>query len=235
MATPTTDRTTSYIAAITLIAPFFLMGATVSVLGQAIGWPASLDDPASITLPRLIEQAAAVKLGYGCYLLMALLLIPATAAMSARLRLSPAMSGLLLTLAGVSALAKAIGICRWLFAMPQLAKAYLAPGADQATISAVFEALNAYLGGIGELLGVGFISGIWTLVIGWTLIYAPGRFAKIVGGYVMVSGVGLLGLPLSFFGIEMGGLLMVANIAWLLGLAAMGVWALTAPRPAATA
>ena len=235
MTTAPADRIPGLIAAVTLITPFMLMGVTASVLGQAIGWPASLGDPASITLPRLIEKADAVKLGYSCYLAVAMLLVPATAAMSARLRLSPSLGGFLLTLAGMSALAKAIGICRWLFAMPELARAYVAPGADQATLSAIFEALNAYLGGIGELLGVGLISGVWTLVIGWAVIRAPGRIAKLVGGYVMLSGLGLFGVTLPFFGIEVGGLLSVANRAWLLGLAAMGVWALTTPKTAASA
>jgi hypothetical protein len=45
---------------------------------------------------------------------------------------------------------KAIGITRWLFAMPVLADAFVAPGADQAQIGIVFEMLNAWAGGIGE-------------------------------------------------------------------------------------
>lgn len=43
------------------------------VLGQAIGWPASLGDPASVALPRLLEQESAVRLGYSAYLFYSML------------------------------------------------------------------------------------------------------------------------------------------------------------------
>ena len=59
--------------------------------------------------------------------------------------------------------------------------------------------------------------------------------ATLVGAYVMISALGLFGVTLPFFGIELGGLLSVANRAWLLGLTAMGIWALTAPKPSASA
>jgi hypothetical protein len=38
------------------------------VLGAAVDWPASLDDPASIALPRLAENEGAVRFGYFEYL-----------------------------------------------------------------------------------------------------------------------------------------------------------------------
>src|SRR5512139_3738406 len=55
----------------------------------------------------------------------------------------------------LSALARSIGILRWLTVMPALASAHA--GADPATrvqIERLFDALNDYGGGIGEILGV---------------------------------------------------------------------------------
>jgi hypothetical protein len=38
------------------------------VLGAAINWPDSLGDPASVDLPRLLENEVAVRIGYFSYL-----------------------------------------------------------------------------------------------------------------------------------------------------------------------
>jgi hypothetical protein len=149
-----------------LAAQFALIWTTFFVLSSTIDWPASLDDPASVALPRLLENEGAVMLGYLAYLMAALLLVPAAAAVNARLGLRGSWAGLLLVLAGLSAIAKAIGITRWLFAMPALARAYVEPGADQGAISLIFETLNAHAGGIGEILGVAVCSGAWTVLAG---------------------------------------------------------------------
>jgi len=43
------------------------------VLGAAINWPDSLDDPASVALPRLLENEGAVRAGYFAYLIYSIL------------------------------------------------------------------------------------------------------------------------------------------------------------------
>jgi hypothetical protein len=210
-------------AATLLIAQFIAIWATFFILSSAIGWPASLDDPASIALPRLLDNQTAVLLGYGLYLLAALLLVPATAALTVRLKLGPALSAFLLGTSVVSALAKTIGISRWLFVMPDLARAYVAPGADQSGIALIFDALNAYAGGIGEIVGVGLVTGIWTVAVG--LILAR-RGASLIGGFAAIGGAGLfLTLPAGF-GVELGPVLTITNIVWQFALLAVGIWSL---------
>ena len=44
----------------------------MAVLGQAIGWPASLRLPATEVLPLIAGQANAVLVGYGAYLTVSL-------------------------------------------------------------------------------------------------------------------------------------------------------------------
>ncbi|NJN31028.1 MAG: DUF4386 family protein [Synechococcales cyanobacterium RM1_1_8] len=144
------QRTAGRIAGFFLITQFVLMWVTFFVLSSSINWPASLDDPASIALPRLIDHYGAVMTGYSLYLLVALLLVPATAALNRRFSLTGALGQTALALAIISALAKAIGITRWLFAMPVLAQAYVS-GANRATIELLFMTLNGYAGGIGEI------------------------------------------------------------------------------------
>ncbi len=206
-----------------LIAQFIAIWATFFILSSAIGWPASLDDPASMALPRLLENQTAVFSGYGLYLLAALLLVPATAALSVRLNLGPALSAFLLGTSVVSALAKTIGISRWLFAMPDLARAYVAPGADQNGIALVFDALNAYAGGIGEIVGVGLVTGIWTLATG---IVLARHGAPIIGCFAALAGAGLFLTIPAGFGVELGPVLTLTNIVWQFALLAIGIWSL---------
>ena len=218
------------VAAAALTIQFFLILATFVILSGAINWPASLDDPASVALPRLIEQAGPVMIGYGSYLIAALLLVPATAGLNGRLGLTGAVAGLALALATLSAIAKAIGISRWLFAMPGLAQAYVAPGADQSTVALVYDTLNAYAGGIGEALGVGLVSGVWTLLFGVTVLKSPGLVAKGVGGLLIIGGLSLFLTIPAVFGVELGPVLTISNIVWQVSLLGLGLWSLTPAR-----
>lgn len=215
-----------------LVAQFVAIWTTFFVLSAAIGWPASLDDPVSVALPRLLENEASVMLGYGAYMIAALLLVPAATAVNARLGLGGAFAGLLLALAALSAMAKAIGISRWLFAMPALAQAYQAPGADQSAIALIFDTLNAHAGGIGEVLGVGLFSGAWTALAGRALMNQGTRVARWVGGFAVAAGFGLFLVVPAGFGVELGPLLTVSNIVWQFALLGIGLWCLFA-RPAA--
>lgn len=219
-------------AALFLIAQFTLMWTAFFILSSAINWPISLDDPASIALPRVLEQSQPMMLGYACYLMVGLLLIPATAALNARLGLTGGWAGATLALATFSAIAKSIGITRWLFAMPTLAQAYIASDADQATIAVIFETLNAYAGGVGEILGVGLISGVWTLLIARSLFRTPGALAKPLAIFLGLSGVILLGTIPAGFGVDLGPVLTLSGIVWQFALFGLALWALTKPRVA---
>jgi hypothetical protein len=223
-------------SALFLVIQYCLMLTTFIVLSSAINWPVSLDDPASIALPRVIEFAGTMQFGYLCYLAVAILLIPATAALNARLGLTGALANTTMALATLSAIAKCIGISRWLFAMPVLAKAYEATGADKDTIATIFELLNAYAGNIGEVIGVGLISGIWTMIIAWAIYKQPGRFTKFFGLFIAFTGLCLLAsVPGGFgaqsmLGIAIGDILTLNGFLWQHGLLAIGLWSLTTRR-----
>ena len=136
------------LTALVLICEFLLMTATIVILGAAINWPASLDEPASTVLPAITERRGAVLLGYGAYMLYSVLFLPLAVLLYYVLRKPWAPSPLLTIAVGfgvVSALARALGIVRWLVLMPFLAKVYLDPGASDATrrsVSLLYEAFN---------------------------------------------------------------------------------------------
>lgn len=226
------SRVSGLWAGLTLTTQFVLIWTTFFVLSSAIDWPASLDDPASIALPRLAENGPAVMLGYGCYLLAALLLVPATAALNGRLGISGPLAQATLGLAVVSAVAKMIGISRWLFVMPELARAYVEPGADLGGIDMLFAALNSYAGGIGEIVGVGLVSGAWSLVLAWALWRTPGIVPTALAGFLALTGLGLFLTIPAGFGLELGPVLTLGNIAWQFALLGLGLWALTPVRAA---
>lgn len=200
------------------------------VLSSAIGWPASLDDPASIALPRVLAEGSSMMLGYGSYLMVGLLLVPATAALNARMGLTGAMAGATLSLAVLAAMAKSIGITRWLFAMPAMAEAYVAPGADQAAIAVQFDVLNAWAGGIGEILGVGLLSGAWTVLVAVALFSAPGRAAKVLAAFTLATGLLLFAAIPAGLGVDLGPVLTLSGILWQFALFGIAGWALTARR-----
>jgi hypothetical protein len=140
-----------------LIVEAMLSFAPVVVLGAAIGWPASLDNPAAQQLQAIAANADSVALGYGLYLLYSVLVAPVMIGLAARAcgGLQQPLAMTVAAFGALSALARAIGILRWLTVMPALATAHA--GADPATraqIERLFEALNDYGGGIGEILGV---------------------------------------------------------------------------------
>lgn len=140
-----------------LIAEALLALVPVAVLGSAIGWPASLDRPAAQQLAAIAAEPDAVALGYGLYLLYSVLIAPVMIGLAARC-CGGLQRPLAFTVAGfgaLSALARSIGILRWLTVMPELAVAHAqADPAGRATIERVFDAVHAWGGGVGEILGV---------------------------------------------------------------------------------
>ena len=63
---------------------------------------------------------------------------------------------------------KTLGIVRWLTTMPMLAELYVATPdpAARNMIEINYMTLNAYAGGVGELLGVQLVSGLWLILLG---------------------------------------------------------------------
>lgn len=225
-----TNHTAGRWSALFFIAQFVFIWTTFLILSSAVGWPASLNDPAREALPRLLANRSAVLIGYSCYLLAALLIIPAVAAFNARFAVNSTVAGLGLALAAVSAMAKTIGISRWLFAMPALATSYVEPGANTALIATLFSTLNEYAGGIGEIIGVGLVGGLLTLLLGWSVFRLGGLLPKVVGGFAILAGLLLFANLPAGFGVEMGGILTLSNIVWQFALLGLGLYSLTKTR-----
>jgi hypothetical protein len=219
-----------------LVVEGLLAFAPVLILGAAIGWPASLDDPAAVQLAAIAATPHAVAAGYGVYLLYSLLVLPVMAGVAglALARLDRPWALSVVGFAALSALARAIGILRWLTVMPALAQARQADPASAASIEQLFDAINAYGGGIGELLGV---SLCMALSLGLLAIAAwrSGAASGLPRGFsatALAVALLLAGLALPSLGIAIEVPMALAVSALSLWMLALGAWCLwPIPRP----
>lgn len=220
------------LAALLLLTQFVCMWIAFFILMPAIDWPASLDQPPSVVLPLIAQEAGPVFAGYTFYLMHALLLVPLAIVLAGTLRMTRTLGSLAVTLGVLAGLAKALGIVRWIFLMPVLAASYLDPAASvasRAAIEAITIAFNAYAGGVGELLGVGLFAGLWTVLISIALLRAGARWLGLTG---LVAALGLLATLASVAGFESAILLTLSGIVWQVWTAAVAVWHLRSSREA---
>lgn len=211
-----------------LIADALLALAPVAILGAAIGWPASLDAPAAEQLARIHANAGAVTFGYAVYLLYSVLVAPVMIGLAARTfgGLGSPLAATVAAFGALSALARSIGILRWLTVMPALAAAHA--GADPATrqdIELVFDAVTTYGGGIGEVLGVSLFMALslGTLCVGALALRRMPVWLAVAG---LVAAVLLAGLALPSLGVAVDVPAAVAVSALSLWMLAAGVWCL---------
>jgi hypothetical protein len=198
------------VTAALLLSQFVFQFAALFILGSAINWPASLDEPAAVTLPLILEQRNAVALGYTSYFLSALLLAP-IAVLIAHLTAKGRGRALMLVAASIGVLASFAKL------LPLLAQSYTAPGASEAVLAATtvtFDAFNAYAGGVGELLGVAFLSGLWTLGVSVTLLQDNRIAPRWMGVFGVIAAALLLVAVASAYGVDVGPILLVQGFAW---------------------
>ncbi len=200
-----------------------LMFVPIVGLGVAIGWPASLDEPAEVLMPLILEQEVSVRLGYLAYLVYSLLFFPAIALLG-RLLGDTTASRMAVVFAGLSALARSIGILRWLTVLPALALAYRENRDD--AIPAVFDAINEYGGAIGELLGVSVFGAAAIALLSWRMIGSR-ELPRWLGFFGMVAAAGLLLPWIEVFGVDVGAFLSVSVTIVQLWFLTVGVVLLT--------
>jgi hypothetical protein len=141
------------------------------LLQTRFDYPDILRKPAADVLTRFAENRhSLLPLWYGMFA-SAILFIPLSLCVAAVPKLS---RGHCLTLASLGLLAglvQAIGLSRWIFAVPSLATEFVSSTSpqEQFTITTIFNTLNSLLGvGIGEHMGYLFTVG-WTLTLAWPI------------------------------------------------------------------
>ena len=173
-------------------------------------------------MPRIAANARAVAVGYTGYLLSAILLAAIAVLLAQLFRDLPhapharRIATLSIVFGSLASFAKLLGITRWLTAMPLLVEAFTNPATDGATRAAlvvVYTTLNAYAGGLGELIGVALFSGLWTLTAAWLVLRAG--YPRWLGWFGIGAGIVSLVLSLELTGVVFdASFIIVQGVIW---------------------
>ncbi len=221
-------------AAVLLIAVPVAFNVAFFELGRAFDYPAILRKDADEILRRFAAGGPGLILRWEALLLSALAMLPLVALLAVALDASPALTATSVVVGSAAALVQAVGLVRWPFAVPELARRYVgATGADAAatrrSVEVTFATLHRLLGvGVGEHLGY-LLTGLWTLLVA----------ASVLSTAVLPVWLGLIGIPigvalvvgtLEFVGPNeehgwplAGTIVPIAYIAWSLWLVALGI------------
>ncbi len=225
-------------AALLILVPIAFNVAFLA-LGRAFDYPDILRRGPDEILRRFHAGGAGLILRWEALLLSALAMLPLVALLAVVLAADPALTALAIVLGSVAALVQGLGLVRWPFAVPELARRYVAldaasasaeeTAADRRAIETTFVTLHRLLGvGVGEHLGYLF-TGLWTLVVA----------ASIATTSVLPAWLGWLGVPIGLAiligtlefvgpneraGWSLAGMIVpIAYIAWSIWLIALGI------------
>ena len=145
-----------------------------ALLARGFDYPDILRQPTRQVLERFAAGGSRLVLVWWGFAMSAVLLAPTVVLLSATLADANPTVLALATAAGLlAALVQVLGLIRWPFAVPHLARTATDPAATPATLDAVevtFQTLHRYLGvAVGEHLGYLF-TGAWTALAGVALV-----------------------------------------------------------------
>jgi hypothetical protein len=223
------------VTAVLLILVPIAFNVAFYALGRAFDYPNILRKEPDEILRRFAAGGSGLILRWEALLVSALLMLPLVALLAVVLGAGPGLSVLSVVVGATAAIVQGLGLVRWPFAVPELARRYVAapdgPDGDatRRTVEAVFATLHRLLGvGIGEHLGY-LLTGLWTLLISASILSTtviPG-WLGIVG---VLVGVALLIGTLEFVGPNerdgwhlAGVIVPIAYIGWSVWLMVLGV------------
>jgi hypothetical protein len=224
-------------AAILLIAVPLAFNVAFFELGRAFDYPNILRKEPDEILRRFAAGGSGLLLRWHALLLSALAMLPLVALLGVVLEAPPALTAVSIAIGAAAAIVQALGLVRWPYAVPELARRYAAADGPDAeatrhSIEVIFATLHRLLGvGIGEHLGY-LLTGLWTVLIAFSILSTA----------VLPIWLGVIGLPiglalvvgaLEFVGHNerdgwrlAGTIVPIAYIAWSLWLVALGVFLL---------
>ena len=221
-------------AAALLIGVPIAFNAAFFELGRAFDYPNILREEPEEILRRFAAGGPGLILRWEALLLSALAMLPLVALTAAVLDPPAALAATSVVFGAAAALVQALGLVRWPFAVPELARRYAAADGPEAvatrrSIEVVFAAMHRLFGvGIGEHLGY-LLTGLWTLLIA-ACVLTSSLVPNWLGIIGIPIGVAMLAGSLEFVGRNeergwglAGAIVPFGYIAWSLWLVALGV------------
>jgi hypothetical protein len=221
------------VAGLLLIAVPIAFNAAFGMLAARFDYPDVLRRPTGEVLAAFRAGGTGLVLTWWAFALTAVAMVPLVVVLSSALGDADPTLLALTTATGVLAAAvQFLGLVRWPFLVPYLAREAADPAASEArreAVDVVFQAFNRYLGvAVGEHLGYA-LTGAWTLLAGIALTGAAaapawtGVPALVIGPVLMLCALEFVG------GHEPRGwrlaerLTPPAYVAWSLWLMATGI------------
>lgn len=164
-----------------------------SWLASNFDYPAILRRPPGDILAAFAAGGPRLILAWAAFALCALLFAPLAVAVAAVTRRQSDPASALTGLGIAAGVAQAIGLSRWVYAVPGLATAWAqnSDPAAQTSIEAIFTTLHQFAGvGIGEAIGQ-TLTAFWLIGVAWGQRRHP-RFGAAVGWIGLIAGVILL-------------------------------------------
>jgi hypothetical protein len=204
-----------------------------TLLARSFDYPDILRKPTDQVLERFTAGGSRLVLIWWGFAMSAVLLAPAVVLLSATLAdADPTVLGLATAIGLLAALVQFLGLVRWPFAVPHLARLAGDPATTPATrdaIDVVFQTLNRYLGvAVGEHLGYLF-TGLWTALAGVALIQSDllhprlGIIGLLLAPLFVLGSLEFVG-PFEVRGWKLAGTLVpLAYIGWSVWLLALGI------------
>jgi hypothetical protein len=203
------------------------------LLARRFDYPNILRSPTADILSRFHAGGVGLTLLWFGFMLTAVLLAPLAVLLGQVLaRDGLAIVPVATTIGVLAAAVQFLGLARWPFLVPALARAHVDPASSQATrdaTTAVFESFHRYLGiGIGESLGY-LLTGAWTMLLGVAMLQSsafegwlawPGI---IIGLFLIVGSLEFVGRSEEQGWKLAGAIVPIAYIAWSLWLIVSGL------------
>jgi Domain of unknown function (DUF4386) len=223
-------------AGILLIAVPIIFNVAFFELGRAFEYPSILrKEPAQI-LRRFAAGGTGLLLRWHLLFVSALAMVPVAVLLGLVLAddAGSPLTTLTIVVGVLAGVVQGLGLGRWVFAVPELARRYEAAdgpdaGATRASIEIAFAVLHRFLGiGVGEYLGY-LATGSWTILVGISILQGP-----LLPGWTAIAGL-VIGLALLVGTLEFvgpneregwalaGTIVPIAYIAWSIWLVVLGV------------
>jgi Domain of unknown function (DUF4386) len=223
--------TTAVAGAFLILLPLAFNGFFL-LLGRLFDYPDILRRPTEEVLSRFQAGGVGLKLVWYGFMLTAVLFAPLVVLLGQVLTDDDVVVMPMAIVVGVlAAVVQFLGLARWPFLVPPLARTYTDPASTPATrevTTVVFESFHHYFGiGIGESLGY-LLTGAWSVLIGVAMLQSslfdawlgwPGIIVGlllVVGSFEFVGGFEEEGWKLA------GSIVPITYIAWSVWLIVSG-------------
>jgi Domain of unknown function (DUF4386) len=191
------------IAGLLLIAVPLAFNAAFALLAARFDYPDILRRPTGEVLAKFHAGGTPLVLTWWAFALTALLMVPLVVVLSRAIDdADPTLLALTTTVGVLAALVQFLGLVRWPFLVPYLARAdgnADASTARREAVDVVFQSFNRYLGvAVGEHLGY-LLTGAWTTLAGVALTQtsvAPasiGILGVVIGPVLMLCSLEFVG------------------------------------------